>query len=127
MSLRVGEVILMVMGVIGVYGQMSSGQKRPFRISFRSVAFDEYYPGVSELSIDNQVPIANDGYVNVGDLGDYFNGPYLLCHTDNVECCSSRQVRGRLLGEWYLPNGTAVGNFGEKKWRRGINLSLIHI
>ena len=82
---------------------------------------------MSDLSIDNQVSIANDGYVNAGDLGDFSNGPYLLCHTDNVDCCSRREVPGReVLGEWYLPNGTAVGSYGYNQYIRGRNFFARH-
>ena len=64
------------------------------------------------MSIDNHVSIANNSYVNVGDIGDYYDGPYLLCHTDNVECCSRSEVPNGVLGEWYLPDGTTAGTFG---------------
>lgn len=54
--------------------------------------------------------IANDGYVNVNDIGDEdYNA--LLCHTDKLSCCTNTMGQQRA-GEWYYPNGTRVANMG---------------
>ena len=54
------------------------------------------------LSLNGAV-IANDGYVNVDDIGEGdFNA--LLCYTNKTDCC-----RGNRAGEWFFPNRTRIG------------------
>ena len=52
--------------------------------------------------------IDNDGYVNIEDVyvgarGTNDDNNSLLCHTDNMNCCSSP-----VFNEWYLPDGTMI-------------------
>ena len=49
----------------------------------------------------NGAVIANDSYVNIGEVG--VGHAALLCHTDQSGCCFSNQK-----GHWYFPNGTTV-------------------
>ena len=51
------------------------------------------------------------------DIGE--GGDALLCLTDNTMCCARDQSPGRgILGDWYYPNGTEVGNYyvGHEMW-----------
>ena len=60
----------------------------------------------------NEVDIPNDGYVLVTDIaegGTGMNDGGLLCITNRIDCC-----RGGGQGEWYFPNGTAVGIRGTR-------------
>ena len=49
--------------------------------------------------------IANDGYVNVDDIGVGNDSNALLCHTDKTDCCKSPYM---VNGNWHFPNGTVV-------------------
>ena len=49
--------------------------------------------------------IANDGYVDVDDIGTGNDSNALLCHTDKTDCCKSPYM---IMGNWYFPNGTVV-------------------
>ena len=51
------------------------------------------------------VSIANNGYVNVDDVGE--GDDALLCHTDKSDCCDYYRV-----GEWYYPSGNIVRTMG---------------
>ena len=51
----------------------------------------------------NGSPIANNSYVNVGDIGR--DNDALLCCTNKPGCCKNPNRAG----EWYFPNGTKVG------------------
>ena len=55
------------------------------------------------------VPIANNGYVDVDNIGE--NDAALLCHTNKIECCDFPNR----IGEWYFPcNKTMkVGTLGD--------------
>lgn len=65
------------------------------------------------LSIGNEFNVTNDGYVRVEDIGDYYHGPFLLCRTNNISCCSRAEVPNRsVLGNWHFPNGDLVESFG---------------
>ena len=52
--------------------------------------------------------IANDGYVNVDDIGFGDDSNALLCHTDKTDCCKSPYM---VNGNWHFPNGTVVEGF----------------
>ena len=50
--------------------------------------------------------IANDGYVDVNDIGEYDDA--LHCHTNKTDCCVYSRA-----GEWFFPNGSRVQTKGE--------------
>ena len=51
----------------------------------------------------------NNSLVALEDIGE--DGDALLCMTDNTACCGRAQVPGgRILGDWFYPNGTRVPN-----------------
>ena len=51
----------------------------------------------------------NNSLVALEDIGE--DGDALLCVTNNTMCCGRAQVpHGRILGEWFYPNGTKVPN-----------------
>ena len=52
--------------------------------------------------------IANDGYVDVDNIG-HGNEDALLCHTNKTACCGGNN----LAGDWYFPNRTQVGSATE--------------
>ena len=62
----------------------------------------------------NGVPISNDGYVRVSDIGiDAINGLY--CNTDRSGCCRSTDAAdGVAQGHWYLPDGSEVGSLSQE-------------
>ena len=66
--------------------------------------------------------IANDGYVNVDDIGVGNDSNALLCHTDKTDCCKSPYM---INGNWYFPNGTVVeGLSAIKKSNKSTNDTL---
>ena len=71
-----------------------------------------YSDGVS-LSLGGTA-IANDGYVDVDDIG-FYNDHALLCHTDKTDCCRGSNTAG----DWYFPDRTRVGSNTE-------NINLRH-
>ena len=63
--------------------------------------------------------------MNADDIGDFYDGPYLQCHTNNIECCSQFEVPDRgVLGEWYLPNGAAVGKLNSNGGQVAIDVGV---
>ena len=63
--------------------------------------------------------------MNADDIGDFYDGPYLQCHTNNIECCSQFEVPDRgVLGEWYLPNGAAVGKLNSNGGQAAIDVGV---
>ena len=56
------------------------------------------------------MPISNDSHVLVSDIGTDASGLY--CNTDRSGCCRSSDTDGVVQGQWYLPDGTQVGNLG---------------
>ena len=48
--------------------------------------------------------IANDGYVDVDDIGDN-DEDALLCHTDKTDCCQGNNAG---ISNWYFPSGSRV-------------------
>ena len=53
--------------------------------------------------------LSNHSYVNLSLVGrpdDLSNRHDVVCHTDLVKCCSSREGDHR--GDWYFPNGTRL-------------------
>ena len=51
------------------------------------------------------------------DIGE--GGDALLCLTDNRMCCARAQSPGGdVLGDWYYPNGTVVGNYYVDSYNR---------
>ena len=56
------------------------------------------------------VAIANDGYVDVDDIG-HGNDDALLCHTDKTDCCNGT-MNAAGISNWYFPTGTRVEGTG---------------
>ena len=53
--------------------------------------------------------LPNHSYVDIGVLGNAYNGSNVLqCHTDLETCCSSGIESVTHTGEWFLPNGLLV-------------------
>ena len=65
-----------------------------------------YSDGVS-LSLRGAA-IANDGYVDVDDIG-LDNEHTLLCHTNKTDCCRGSNIEG----DWYFPDRTRVRSYAE--------------
>ena len=49
--------------------------------------------------------LPNNSYVDFSLVSDVYN-TYVVCHTDLVTCCSSRQGQDR--GDWFFPNGSRL-------------------
>ena len=61
------------------------------------------------LSLRGRVYTSNYIYVDINDIGEGDDGA-LLCITDLMQCCRGNETGGRgALGEWFYPDGTAVG------------------
>ena len=51
--------------------------------------------------------LANHSYVNLSEVGDYYNGGESVeCHTNLRTCC--RGTEGSHRGDWYFPDGTRL-------------------
>ena len=58
----------------------------------------------------NGTTYQNNSLVTLEDIGEGYDA--LLCMTDNTACCARAQSPGGgILGDWYYPNGTEVGNY----------------
>ena len=78
--------------------------------------------------------LLNHSYVNLRHVGRPDNpDPYLshdiVCHTDLVTCCSSREGSHR--GDWYFPNGTRLplpggGHLFEARTAQQVGLRHTH-
>ena len=56
----------------------------------------------------NGTTYQNNSVITLEDIGEGDNG--LLCMTDVTDCC--RPHLGRVLGNWFFPNGTKVVSSG---------------
>ena len=117
MLFRLIKIIVYILGAyaIGTYGQRSPGEiiNNEYTCSTINIIMIAMMLTVY-LSIgrNDSVNITNDGYVRANDIGDFYHGPFLLCRTDNISCCSRSEVPNRLvLGNWFFPSGESVGSF----------------
>ena len=67
----------------------------------------------SRLSLSLRgVTIHNNSHINIDDIGGNNDQEALLCHTDNVNCCTREHTDSQrdeeALGEWYYGNGSMV-------------------
>ena len=56
--------------------------------------------------------IANDGYVDVDDIGYDDDATALLCHTNNIDCC---RMSTSVSGNWHFPDKTVVESMSSIK------------
>ena len=57
------------------------------------------------------VTVYNNSLIDINAIGGNTDQETLLCHTDNTNCCGTQQsIDGRVLGEWYYPDGIPVDN-----------------
>ena len=55
---------------------------------------------------------ANNSNIHITDIGEGDCGA-LFCYTDLTECCRDSDTPGAL-GQWYYPNGSAVGVISDR-------------
>ena len=68
------------------------------------------------------ITLYNNSHVNVNDIGGDTDREALLCHTENIDCCTGV----RALGEWLYPNGSAVNSVAEIDSNHELNRSNIN-
>lgn len=65
------------------------------------------YAGVY-ISLHSKSYHNNYSYISAADIGEG-SDEALNCFTDLTQCCSDSDTPGQELGQWFYPNGSAVG------------------